>query len=132
VVVHSDGSFTYTPTVAAREGAAAPTATASEKADHFTVTASDAYGGSVAIPVTVTVDPNHAPTAAATVATPLSGLVSGNLHAVDADGDPLTYTVVAPPSRGTVSVTGAGTFTHTPRPRPRAPRSHGGARHRHL
>jgi uncharacterized delta-60 repeat protein len=40
---------------------------------------------------------------------------SGNLTATDPDGNPLTYSVVAPPAHGTLSVTAAtGAFTYTP------------------
>ena len=80
VVVNTDGTFTYTPTVPARENAAAPAATLADKEDHFTVTAGDAYGGTVAIPVTVTVVPNNAPTAALLVGTPHNGIVTGSFH----------------------------------------------------
>ena len=41
VVVNTDGAFTYTPTVPAREDAAAPAATLADKEDAFTVTAAE-------------------------------------------------------------------------------------------
>lgn len=60
---------------------------------------------------------NTAPTAGTpTVGTPnaQTGAVSGNLNFTDADGDPLTYTVVTPPANGTLSINSAGTYTFTP------------------
>ncbi|HKP42564.1 Ig-like domain-containing protein [Mycobacterium sp.] len=44
----------------------------------------------------------------------VDGVVSGDLHASDADGDTLTYTVTSAPQRGTVAVKADGTFTYTP------------------
>lgn len=60
---------------------------------------------------------NTAPTAGTpTVGTPnaQTGAVSGNLNFTDADGDPLTYTVLTPPANGTLSINSAGTYTFTP------------------
>ena len=51
------GVFTYTPTVAARNNAAATGATAADLQDSFTVTVSDAYGGTATAAVTVPVSP---------------------------------------------------------------------------
>lgn len=53
VVVAPAGDFTYTPTDAARQAAAAAGATAAERSDTFTVTIDDGRGGTVALPVTV-------------------------------------------------------------------------------
>jgi hypothetical protein len=47
--------FTYTPTAAARQAAAAPAAPQGDKSDAFTVTVSDGYGGSVSVPIGVVV-----------------------------------------------------------------------------
>jgi hypothetical protein len=44
----------------------------------------------------------------------VDGVTSGDLHAADADGDTLTYTVTSAPQRGTVVVNDNGTFTYTP------------------
>ena len=60
------GAFTYTPTVAARNNAAATGATAADLQDSFTVTVSDAHGGTATSAVTVAVSP------AAGSATPLA------------------------------------------------------------
>jgi hypothetical protein len=47
--------FTYTPTAAARQAAAAPGATPSDKTDTFTVVVSDGFGGSVSVPIEVSI-----------------------------------------------------------------------------
>ena len=49
------GTFTYTPTAAARQNAAAPTATPADRQDAFTVTVSDGLGAATPVSVTVTV-----------------------------------------------------------------------------
>ena len=45
--------FTYTPTAAARQVAAAPGATSADQSDSFTVTVSDGYGGTVNVEIEV-------------------------------------------------------------------------------
>lgn len=57
VIVTTAGVFSYTPTLTARENAAAPTATPADRADTFSVTIADAFGGTAAIPVTVSLVP---------------------------------------------------------------------------
>jgi YVTN family beta-propeller protein len=42
------------------------------------------------------------------------GVITGDLHAVDPDGDPLTFTVTRAPEHGSVVVNRDGTFTYTP------------------
>jgi VCBS repeat-containing protein len=117
VAVTATGGFTYTPTAPARHDAAATTATAAEKADTFTVTVADGFGGSVAVPVTVTIRPqNTAPTGAkATVGTPnaATGVVAGTVTAVDAEKDTLTYGA-SKPANGAVVFKADGSFTYTP------------------
>ena len=44
----------------------------------------------------------------------VDGVITGDLHAVDPDGDPLTFTVTRAPERGSVVVNSDGTFTYTP------------------
>jgi VCBS repeat-containing protein/YVTN family beta-propeller protein len=114
------GNFTYTPTAAARQTAAAPGATAADKKDTFTITVNDAHGA--AIPVTVSVPlvtppANRAPVAGTpTVGTPnaTSGVVTGALNVTDPDGNPITYTVTTAPTKGKVTVSPTGTYTFTP------------------
>jgi len=53
----STGAFTYTPTVAARDAAAAPGATPTDRADIFAVTVIDGRGGTASTAVTVAVSP---------------------------------------------------------------------------
>lgn len=58
VIVNADGTFSYTPTAAARDLASAPNATAAERTDTFAVTISDGHvGGTTAVTVTVAVAP---------------------------------------------------------------------------
>ena len=113
------GGFTYTPTATARHAAARVGATTAATTDAFTVTASDGYGGTVAVPVTVTVSPkNTAPTAGTpTVGTPnaATGAVTGTVGVSDADKDVLTYSGSTTTAKGTVTVNAAtGGFTYTP------------------
>jgi hypothetical protein len=44
----------------------------------------------------------------------LDGVINGDLHASDADGDKLTFTVTSAPRRGAVAVSPDGMFTYTP------------------
>ncbi|MGV1006665.1 MAG: Ig-like domain-containing protein, partial [Candidatus Nanopelagicales bacterium] len=53
VVLNADGSFTYTPTALARHNAAFT----SDTTDSFTITVADGYGGTVNVPVSVTISP---------------------------------------------------------------------------
>ena len=57
VVVAADGGFSYTPTALARHLAAGTDASADDAVDTFIVTVADGHGGSVDVPVTVTVSP---------------------------------------------------------------------------
>ncbi|MCB0930307.1 MAG: VCBS domain-containing protein, partial [Mycobacterium sp.] len=57
IVLSADGAFTYTPTVLARHAASLATATVDDTTDSFTVTISDGYGGTIDIPVSVTISP---------------------------------------------------------------------------
>ena len=113
VSVGSNGSFTYTPSLQARQAAGPNTV------DQFSVTVSDGQA-SVTSTVTVKVLPlavNHAPTVGApVVGTPdaQTGVVTGSIVASDSDGDTLTYTVTTAPTSGAVSVGANGSFTYTP------------------
>ncbi|RYF78951.1 MAG: tandem-95 repeat protein, partial [Comamonadaceae bacterium] len=99
------GAYTYTP---------APNFNGT---DTFTVTISDGQGGTVQVPVAVTVNAvNDAPTGTATPATtnedqPVNGMVVGT----DVDGDTLSYAVTTPATNGTVTIDPAtGAYTYTP------------------
>lgn len=59
VVVNADGTFTYTPTAAARGKAAVFTGPTADKVDTFTVTLSDGHGGTTKIAVTMTISPSN-------------------------------------------------------------------------
>ena len=119
------GAFTYTPTVAARNNAAAVGATAADLQDSFTVTVSDGRGGTATAAVTVAVSPTPATTPgnrAPVVGTPVvgspnavTGVVTGSVSATDADGDTLAYSAPATTAKGAVSIgAGTGAFTYTP------------------
>ena len=104
VVLNGDGTYTYTPN---------PNFTGS---DSFSVTITDSTGASIVASVSVTVNPvDDAPIAnpsplVVTEDTP----ATGNLNAVDPDGDPLTFTVTVQPANGTLVVNSDGTYTYTP------------------
>ena len=59
----STGAFSYTPTIAARNTAAAPGATPADRADGFTVTVIDGRGGTATAAVTVAISPTPDPSA---------------------------------------------------------------------
>ena len=114
----ASGSFTYTPNAAARHAAASDQATPADTTDSFTVTVTDGYGGTTEVPVSVPISPQNSPPVAGTPSVgspdPTTGVVTGQVNADDADGDPLTYEVVTPPTKGTVAVDADGAFTYTP------------------
>ena len=116
------GAFSYTPTLAARQNAGKPGATAADKSDSFTVTVSDGYGGSrstaVAVAISPVAPPANSPPVPGTPTTTTNtstGVVSGKVNATDPNGDSVTYTATTiSTAKGRVTVTGAGTFTYTP------------------
>ena len=117
VTVNPDGSFTYTPTAAARHAASADTATSADKQDSFEVKVIDAHSASTTVPVTVAISPSNAApaTTGPTVGTPTAaGVVTGSVSATDPDADPLSYTGSTTTTKGTVVVNTDGTFTYTP------------------
>ena len=100
------GSFTYTP------------AANYNGPDSFTFRAVDAGLNSNVATVTITVAPvNDAPVATSVVVTTQEGVAqSGVLRRSDVDGDALTFSIVTPPTKGTLTITDAttGAFTYTP------------------
>ncbi|WP_283615571.1 Ig-like domain-containing protein, partial [Mycolicibacterium poriferae] len=117
VTVNSNGTFTYTPTAAARHTASAVDATVGDRTDAFRVAVSDVFGAVTEIPVTVTISPaNGTPTGNATVnhPDPVSGVVTGVVIGTDADGDSLTYSGSTITTKGTVEVSTDGLITYSP------------------
>lgn len=107
VVVDPGGEYTYTP------------AAGYYGRDSFVFSVTDPIGGRADYTVFVTVTMvNNAPVAAdATVTVTENGSHTGSLPAAtDGDGEAVTYSLAAGPSRGTVTVEADGTFTYTPDP----------------
>jgi YVTN family beta-propeller protein len=110
------GTYTYTPTQAARDAAAQTPAT-----DTFTIRAADSSGASVTTaPITVSISPTSVANRAPQAGTPsidtrntATGAVSGSLNFSDPDGNPMTYSVPTQPSSGTVTLVGSR-YTFTP------------------
>ncbi|MFJ5370881.1 tandem-95 repeat protein, partial [Bosea sp. CER48] len=106
LLLNGDGTYTYTP----NPNYFGP--------DSFEIAVSDPQGNTILVPVSFTV------TAAddAPVANPPPLVVTedtpatGTLDASDPDGDPLTFTLNAPPTNGSVVINGDGTYTYTPNP----------------
>ncbi len=112
LTLNTDGSFTYTPN------------SAFSGTDSFIYKASDGTSDSAVTTVDLTVTPastNHAPTSVADtyrtgVSTPLvisagSGVLAND---TDSDNDPLTATLVAGASHGTLTLNADGSFQYTP------------------
>jgi gliding motility-associated-like protein len=104
VVVNADGTYRYTPN------------TNYNGADNFTITLNDGNGGTVTVPVTITVTPvNIAPVATDdNKTTPENTPVSGAVTGTDGDGDALTFNKATDPAHGTVVVNANGAYTYTP------------------
>ncbi|MEZ0358728.1 tandem-95 repeat protein [Mycobacterium sp. SA01] len=119
VVVNDDGSFTYTPTIDARHDASANGAGVVH--DGFTVTVSDGNGGTLTVPVSVIVSAKNSAPSEISVESGSpdagTGVVTGAVHATDADQDTLTYTVSTQPGHAQQfdfdSSTGAFTYKPT-------------------
>ncbi len=84
--------------------------------DQFVFTAANSHGQSNKATVTITVQPtNDSPVARpASYTTTAGSPVTGSLNGLDPDGNPLSYTLVAPPTGGTVNITANGSFTYVP------------------
>jgi YVTN family beta-propeller protein/VCBS repeat-containing protein len=123
LVINPDGTFTYTPTAAARLAASKPGASSSTKSETITITVSDGFGGTTTTSLKVSIAPNPtvngAPTNghevdADTKTSTAIGTVTGVVTADDPDGDPLTYSLGSGPAFGTVTVSPDGKFAYTP------------------
>ena len=110
VMVSQSGAYTYTPTAAARASATQGTV------DTFTVRVADSLGAYKDVSVTVPVlsSTNRAPVVqSAQWSSPdwTTGEVTGSVTFTDPDGNPLTYTVINGPSKGTITLRQLGTLT---------------------
>jgi VCBS repeat-containing protein len=122
LVLRSDGTFSYTPTAAARQAASATNASSTTKTDSVTFTVADGYGGTTTVAVRLPVAPyghvDVAPTnGRATVADPTLaiGAVTGTVTADDAERDTFTFKLATGPARGLASVNATtGAFTYVP------------------
>jgi hypothetical protein len=108
VVVNANGTFIYTPN-ANYNGP-----------DSFTFRANDGIANSNVATVSITVNAVNDPPVAnnGSFTTSEDSPVSGNLVATDIDSPSLTYSIVAGPAHGTVTIDNAttGAFTYTPDP----------------
>ena len=88
--------------------------------DSFSYTLSDGQGGTATATVQVAVNEvNYAPVAQNLTATTMENTpIGGQVLATDADGDPLTYSIVSNGSLGVAVITNpaTGAFTYTPAP----------------
>ncbi|MGK2870150.1 MAG: Ig-like domain-containing protein [Mycobacterium sp.] len=108
------GTYTYTPSAAARAAASAGITTP----DVFTVTATNAAGTSSFAAITVPIAPNpaqpSAPSKGSHTINTSNGLVTSSVSATDPGGLPLTYNVTIGAISGSVSMNPNGTFTYLP------------------
>ena len=115
VKIAANGTYTYTPTLAARINAAT---SATPLTDTFTVTATNTVARTATQTVTVTVAPLiDVPKATGTAigkADTITGIVTGTAQFIDPAKLPLTYTVSTSAVDGSVRVTSTGAFTYTP------------------
>jgi VCBS repeat-containing protein len=105
VTLNADGSYTYTP---------APDFNGQ---DSFTYTVTDADGETDTATVDILVTPvNDAPVAAdySTSGTTWEQVATGQVQAIDVDGDILTFTVDQVPAHGSVTMYADGSFEYTP------------------
>src|SRR5262249_6078709 len=85
--------------------------------DSFTYTINDGHGGTDTATVSLTITPVNDPPVAMgwQFGTDEDTALNDFLRASDAEGDPLTYSIVNPPSHGTLQLNKTtGTFTYTP------------------
>lgn len=116
LVVNANGTFTYTPTAAARHNAA--TGAAGTLTDTLTVIVSDGRRGIVNQTITVAILPaNEKPVVTFSAPSPSSvtGIVKGSVIGTDKDKDVLTYTSTGVTAKGgSVTIDAKGKFTYTP------------------
>ena len=114
VAVNADGTFSYTPTTAARTAARS---TPTTKTDSFTITLADGHGGTTAVALTATIAPSDSAPVAGTPsigpANASTGVITGTVTATDPEKDALTYNASAT-AKGAVTITNTGAFTYTP------------------
>lgn len=120
--VRSDGTFTYTPTAAARHDAASDDSAL--KVDVVSVSVRDRLGavGSVtlSVPILSTNTPPRELSATVSTPDPVTGLVTGTMQGKDSDGDTLTYSGSSATPKGDVVINADGHFAYTPRAASRA------------
>ena len=123
----TSGNFVYTPGIDAGHIAASPTATADDKVDTFTVSATDSRGQSVTFDVTVPILATNAIPYVQEIfqngyqeSVDSSGVATGHVYFYDNDYRPtpdvLTY-VASQPAKGSVTITNdqnTVAFTYTP------------------
>ena len=119
VKITSSGTFTYTPSAAARHAASSLMAGTADVTDTFTVAITDARGAVTKHDVMVSIlAKNAAPTASVTVGKPNAGngVVTGTVKGADADKDILSYGADATSAKGgTVAINATtGAFIYTP------------------
>lgn len=117
ITFRPDGTFTYTPTAAARHTAAADTAPLSALTDTVTITVDDGRRGVVQQTITIAVVPaNVAPTVKVTVGKPNSttGVITGTVQATDANRDRIYFDGTTATLKGTLVVGADGKFSYTP------------------
>jgi VCBS repeat-containing protein len=116
--IQPDGTFTYTPTDAARQAAAKPGATTATKTDKVTVTVSDGYGGTATLTLSMSIAPALPPSGGGYQAadpTLAIGTVTGKVTAVNTQNTTVTYTLGVGPTKGLVQVDAAtGNFVYVP------------------
>ncbi len=116
LVLNANGTYTYTPTAAARHAASVPGAPDAVTKDSFTVVVSDGRNGTVTQTITIAIDPaNRVPTVTTSIGAPnaSTGAVKVTVKTADGDNDRRTYATTQP-TKGTVQITGTGAFTYTP------------------
>jgi uncharacterized repeat protein (TIGR03803 family) len=99
------GAYTYTPQASA------------SGTDTFTFKANDGSLDSNAAAITITIEGNSPPVASdGTLTTREDRAMNGRLSATDPEGQPLSFSVVSNPAKGTVTLTNAttGRFMYTP------------------